>query len=114
MAGRGLDDYADRDVQTIPGGTPGGSRSQGSKPGPGHEDRPMSFLSLFDSDEAETPFWTVSELTARVKSALERGFADVALQGEISNLSRPRSGHVYLCLKDEAAQVRAVIWKGDA
>ena len=74
----------------------------------------MSLLSLFESDEAETPFWTVSELTSRVRSALERGFADIALQGEISNLARPRSGHVYLSLKDEAAQVRAVIWKGDA
>ena len=73
----------------------------------------------FDEDEgspspAATTFWTVSELTARVKSTLERGFSDVALRGEISNLARPRSGHVYLCLKDDSAQVRAVLWKSDA
>lgn len=74
----------------------------------------MTRLSLFDFDQADTPLCTVSELTARIKSALERGFSEVALRGEISNLSRPRSGHVYLCLKDDAAQVRAVLWKGDA
>ena len=74
----------------------------------------MTRLSLFDFDQAETPLCTVSELTARIKSALERGFSDVALRGEVSNLSRPRSGHVYFCLKDDAASVRAVLWKGDA
>ena len=45
---------------------------------------------------------------------LERGFSDIVLQGEISNLARPRSGHVYLNLKDDSAQIRAVIWKSDA
>lgn len=79
----------------------------------------MSRLSLFDNLDDGGPgpgtaFLTVSELTARVRSALERGFPDVALRGEISNLARPRSGHVYLCLKDDAAQVRAVLWKSDA
>jgi exodeoxyribonuclease VII large subunit len=84
----------------------------------------MSRLSLFDDFDAEPDsqagegpragFLTVSELTARIKSVLERGFAEVALRGEISNLSRPRSGHVYLSLKDDASQVRAVLWKSDA
>ena len=74
----------------------------------------MTRLSIFDFDAVETPFCTVSELTARVKSTLERGFPDVALRGEISNLAMPRSGHVYLTLKDDSAQVRAVLWKGDA
>jgi len=85
----------------------------------------MSLLSLFDAFEsdgegeersapAEPAFLTVSELTAWVKSALERKFPEVALRGEVSNLSRPRSGHVYLSLKDDAAQVRAVLWKSDA
>lgn len=73
----------------------------------------------FDFDDAgdrgpAASFLTVSELTARVKATLERGFAEVALRGEVSNLARPRSGHVYLSLKDDAAQVRAVIWKSDA
>jgi exodeoxyribonuclease VII large subunit len=87
----------------------------------------MTRLSLFDAFESddepesegpppdvEPVFWTVSELTAKVKSALERRFADVALRGEVSNLARPRSGHVYLSLKDDASQVRAVLWKSDA
>ncbi len=74
----------------------------------------MTRLSIFDFDTAETPFCTVSELTARVKSTLERGFSDIALRGEISNLSLPRSGHIYLTLKDDSAQIRAVIWKGEA
>jgi exodeoxyribonuclease VII large subunit len=84
----------------------------------------MSRLSLFDDFDAEPDsqagegpragFLTVSELTARVKSVLELGFAEVALRGEISNLSRPRSGHVYLSLKDDTSQVRAVLWKSDA
>ena len=74
----------------------------------------MTRLSLFDFETAEPEFCTVSELTARIKSTLERGFADVALRGEVSNLSRPRSGHVYLSLKDDAASIRAVLWKSDA
>ena len=35
----------------------------------------------------------------------------MGVRGEISNLSRPRSGHVYFLLKDDSAQVRAVLWK---
>jgi exodeoxyribonuclease VII large subunit len=74
----------------------------------------MTRLSLLDFDRADPPLCTVSELTARIKSALERGFAEVALRGEVSNLSRPRSGHVYFSLKDDAAQIRAMLWKSDA
>jgi len=74
----------------------------------------MTRLSLFDLERTEPTVLTVAELTSRVKSALESEFPDVAVRGEVSNLSRPRSGHVYLCLKDDAASVRAVIWKGDA
>ncbi len=57
---------------------------------------------------------SVWELTARVKRTLEGDFASVAVVGEISNLSRPRSGHVYLTLKDERASIRGVIWKSTA
>jgi exodeoxyribonuclease VII large subunit len=74
----------------------------------------MTRLSLFELDPTEPPYWTVSELTARIKATLELGFAEVALRGEVSNLARPRSGHVYLSLKDDSAQVRAVLWKSDA
>ncbi len=76
----------------------------------------MSLLSLFD--DTEDPLGsepcTVSELTALIKLTLEEGFSDVALRAEVSNLSRPKSGHVYFALKDEGASIRAVLWKRDA
>ena len=55
---------------------------------------------------------SVSELTSRVKEQLETRFADVWVTGEVSNLTRAASGHVYLSLKDESAVLRAVIWRG--
>jgi len=55
---------------------------------------------------------SVSELTFRVKERLETGFSDVWVTGEVSNLTRAASGHVYLSLKDEQAVLRAVIWRG--
>ena len=60
--------------------------------------RRMTTLSLFDAAEDPAGLWleTVSELTARIKAVLEVGFAEVALRAEISNVARPRSGHVYL------------------
>ena len=57
---------------------------------------------------------SVSELTSRVKEQLETRFADVWVTGEISNLTRAGSGHVYLSLKDDDAVLRAVIWRGTA
>ncbi len=74
----------------------------------------MTRVSTFRFDASDTPFRTVSELTAQIKTTLERNFGEVALRGEISNLARPRSGHVYFSLKDDSAQIRAVIWKNDA
>jgi len=71
---------------------------------------------LFDwanAAEPERPPWTVTELTRRIKGALESGFPSVYLEGEISNLSRPASGHCYFTLKDEGAQIGAVIWRSD-
>jgi exodeoxyribonuclease VII large subunit len=55
--------------------------------------------------------YTVSELTEAVKAELERRFAGLWVEGEISNLRQVSSGHVYFTLKDEAAQVRAVLFK---
>ncbi|HEX8198951.1 MAG TPA: exodeoxyribonuclease VII large subunit [Isosphaeraceae bacterium] len=71
-------------------------------------------LPLFDRLDAAVPLWSVSELTALVRETLQTGFAAIGLRGEISNLARPRSGHVYFCLKDDGAQVRAVLWRNDA
>jgi exodeoxyribonuclease VII large subunit len=75
----------------------------------------MSSFPLFlpELDTEDRP-WTVSELTGQIRAVLESEFADISLQGEISNLSRPRSGHLYFHLKDERASIRAVLWKSDA
>jgi exodeoxyribonuclease VII large subunit len=54
---------------------------------------------------------TVSELTRRIKQSLESSFSSVVLQGEISNLKRHTSGHVYFTLKDENSQIAGVIWR---
>ncbi len=57
---------------------------------------------------------SVGELTRGVKGLLEDAFPAVWVAGEISNLARPASGHVYLSLKDAEAQLRAVMWRGVA
>jgi exodeoxyribonuclease VII large subunit len=54
---------------------------------------------------------TVAQLTAQIKDALEGGFPNVWVSGEISNYSRPQSGHSYFTLKDDQAQIRAVMWR---
>ena len=54
---------------------------------------------------------TVSELTLQVKKYLEKGFEEVWLEGEISNFRSPSSGHCYFTLKDDASQIRAVIFR---
>ncbi|MBV9126274.1 MAG: exodeoxyribonuclease VII large subunit [Planctomycetes bacterium] len=57
---------------------------------------------------------SVSELTLGVKNLLEEAFPGVWVAGEVSNLSRPSSGHLYLTLKDSQAQLAALIWRGVA
>ncbi len=54
----------------------------------------------------------VGELTHKIKSILEEGIGSVWLEGEISNLSRPASGHLYFTLKDDRAQIRAALFRG--
>jgi exodeoxyribonuclease VII large subunit len=54
---------------------------------------------------------SVTELTDRLQGVLETEFFDVWVEGEISNLTQPASGHWYFSLKDDRAQVRAVVWK---
>ncbi len=57
---------------------------------------------------------SVSELTDRIQGVLETDFVDVWVEGEVSNLKRAASGHIYFSLKDEKAQIRAVVWRTDA
>ena len=65
--------------------------------------------SLFD--EVERRPVTVSELTASIRGELEKRFASVWVEGEISNLYAPVSGHWYFTLKDEFAQMRAACYR---
>jgi exodeoxyribonuclease VII large subunit len=60
---------------------------------------------------AGPPVLSVSQLTEQIKVILEDCFPMVWVVGEISNFSRPQSGHCYLTLKDERAQIRAVMWR---
>lgn len=50
---------------------------------------------------------SITQLNRRVKTLIEQGMARLWVEGEISNLSRPASGHIYLSLKDDTAQVSA-------
>ncbi|MGI9219891.1 MAG: exodeoxyribonuclease VII large subunit [Woeseiaceae bacterium] len=54
---------------------------------------------------------TVSQLNRQAKSLLEQGLGRVWVEGEISNIARPASGHVYFTLKDTSAQVRAAFFR---
>ncbi len=57
---------------------------------------------------------SVSELTGHLKAVVEQTFPAVWVAGEISDLARPRSGHLYFTLKDDHAQIRGVIWRSTA
>jgi exodeoxyribonuclease VII large subunit len=59
----------------------------------------------------ERTILTVSEVSERIKIVLEDTFFDIWVEGEISNLRTPVSGHSYLTLKDEHSQIRAVLFK---
>ena len=53
----------------------------------------------------------VSELNFLAKKILEVNFPQVLVEGEISNLAEPASGHIYFSLKDEKAQIRAAMFR---
>jgi len=55
---------------------------------------------------------TVGELAMRIKAQLEDQFPAVWVEGEISNLRTPSSGHAYFTLKDDTAQLRCVLFRG--
>jgi exodeoxyribonuclease VII large subunit len=65
----------------------------------------LSFLS--------EPVMSVSELTRHVRELLENDqtLRDIWVRGEVSNLSRPTSGHLYFTLKDNSAALRCVMWR---
>jgi exodeoxyribonuclease VII large subunit len=74
----------------------------------------MGQLSFFDSQQA--PRWTVSDLTRYLSDLLEsdHNIQDVWVNGEVSNISKPASGHLYFTIKDRSSSLRCVMWKSQA
>ena len=82
----------------------------------------MNSRSLFDSDftenvdaqDDEQQVLSVTEVNQLVKQLVNEAFPTLWVSGEISDLARPRSGHLYFNLKDSDGQLRGVIWRGVA
>ncbi|MGD0598388.1 MAG: exodeoxyribonuclease VII large subunit [Terriglobales bacterium] len=62
----------------------------------------------------ERRVWTVRALVSAVRSHIEREYSDCWVEGEISNLRIPDSGHLYFTLKEESAQIRVVMFRSSA
>ncbi len=74
-------------------------------------------MDLLDDDTDQggnAPEFTVSDLSGAVKRTIEGEFGHVRVRGEVGRVSRPRSGHVYLDLKDDRAVIAGILWKGVA
>ncbi|WP_299676987.1 exodeoxyribonuclease VII large subunit [uncultured Roseobacter sp.] len=71
-------------------------------------------MDLIDAPEEglNSPEFTVTEISGAIKRVIEGEFGHVRIKGEVGRVSRPRSGHVYLDLKDDRAVISGVIWKG--
>ena len=65
-------------------------------------------MSFFSTPEIQS----VSQLSSSIKYLLEDEFRFIHVRGEVSNLRRPHSGHLYFTLKDQAAQLKTVLFKG--
>ena len=67
-----------------------------------------------DGPGGNAPEFTVSEISGAIKRVIEGEFGFVRIRGELGRVSRPRSGHVYLDLKDDRSVISGVMWKGTA
>jgi len=65
-------------------------------------------------EEINEKFFTVSEITRGIRTSLEHKFSNIGVLGEISNVRKPGSGHVYLTLKDKNSQLQAVVFRNTA
>jgi len=71
---------------------------------------------IFTTDSPLTSFQagsvqSVTEITRSIKLLLENGFSFIAVRGEVSNIRKPYSGHIYFTLKDESSQLKGVFFK---
>ena len=62
-------------------------------------------------DPKTTQVISVSDLNRTTRQLLEEAYGSIWIQGELSNVAKPRSGHVYFSLKDEFSQVRCALFK---
>ena len=67
-----------------------------------------------DSNGANVPEFSVAQLSSAIKKQLETGFSHIRVRAEVGRVTVPKSGHVYLDLKDDDAVISAIIWKGVA
>ena len=65
-------------------------------------------------EEVNEKFFTVSEISRGIRTSLEHKFSNIGVLGEISNVRKPSSGHVYLTLKDKNSQLQAVVFRNSA
>jgi exodeoxyribonuclease VII large subunit len=64
-------------------------------------------------DDAPRPV-TVSELNQHLKAVVEGSFPPLWVAGEVTDVAKPRSGHIYFTLKDDQSQIRAIVWRSVA
>lgn len=71
----------------------------------------MLQMPMFGSEKQGA--WSVTDLTRYVRELLEgdHNLADIWVSGEVSNLSQPRSGHLYFTLKDASTSIKCVMWR---
>ena len=76
----------------------------------------MTYTDLTSTSElaGNVRTYSVAEISHGVKTALEDAFGWVRVRGEVSSVSTPRSGHVYITFKQDRHELAAVIWKGKA
>ena len=69
-------------------------------------------MKKFTTLHSSEPTFTVSELNRQIQQLLEASLPWILVEGELSNLARPSSGHWYFSLKDDRAQIRCAMFKG--
>ena len=69
------------------------------------------FSTVETTPQPERDVYTPTRLNREARTLLERGFAALWIEGEMSNLSRPSSGHWYFSIKDDAAQLRCAMFR---
>ena len=81
--------------------------------GPDPDDDASGLLAKVDTGD-NSPALSVSELSGALKRTVEQAFGHIRVRGEISGWKRHGSGHCYFTLKDDAACIDAVLWRGQA